>query len=199
MRGIIFATALFFFNLTHSQAILPLPGEAPDFTLTGHDGKTYELKNLKGKTVVLEWYNNDCPYVEKHYDSGNMQGLQKKFTDKGVVWLSVISSAPGKQGFVDKAQAKKLILERKSSPVAILLDPSGKVGRLYDAKTTPHMFIIDKNGNLVYQGGIDDKPSAKQESLKGATPYFANAMNNILEGKKVDVAVTKPYGCSVKY
>lgn len=199
MRGIIFASVLFFFNLTHSQAILPLPGEAPDFTLTGHDGKTYELKKLKGKTVVLEWYNNDCPYVEKHYDSGNMQGLQKKFTDKGVIWLSVISSAPGKQGFVDKAQAKKLIQERKSSPVAILLDPTGKVGRLYEAKTTPHMYIIDKNGNLAYQGGIDDKPSAKQESLKGATPYFANAMNNILEGKKVDVAVTKPYGCSVKY
>ena len=176
---------------------------APDFSLMGADGKKHSLSEYKGKTVVLEWYNKDCPYVVKHYDSGTMQGLQKKYTAKDIVWLSVVSSAPGKQGHVDKAQLDKHVsgLKVKPSPTAVLFDPTGKVGKLYDAKTTPHMYIIGKDGKLHYQGAIDDKPSARQSSLKGATPLFANALDMVIAGKAVPekLATNDAYGCSVKY
>lgn len=172
---------------------------APDFTLKGHDGKTYKLSDFKGKHVVLEWFNNECPYVEKHYDAMNMQNLQKTYTGKGVVWLSIISSAEGKQGYRDAAGATKTMQERKASPTAVLLDPSGNVGKTYAARTTPHMYIINPEGKLVYQGAIDDKPSTSASSLEGARNYVTEALEATLANKPVKVANTKPYGCSVKY
>lgn len=173
--------------------------QAPHFSLPGHDGKTYALSQFKGKYVVLEWFNNDCPYVKKHYDAHNMQHLQKKYTSKGVIWLSIASNAPGQQGHLSAEAAKKVLAERKASPTTVLLDPSGKVGRLYSAQTTPHMYIINPTGKLIYQGAIDDKPSAQASSLKTATPLFANALDAALAGKAIVMAHNKPYGCSIKY
>ena len=181
---------------------------APNFSLPGNDGKTYELSKLKGKYVVLEWFNDDCPYVEKHYDETkrNMQNLQKTWAEKAkkekkeLVWLSIVSSAPGKQGHLTAAQATNLKeKERKAHMEAILLDPSGKVGKMYDAKTTPHMFVIDPAGKVQYMGAIDDKPSARLASLNGANNYVSNALTQLFEGKAVAQTSTKPYGCSVKY
>jgi peroxiredoxin len=171
---------------------------APDFTLPGADGKTYSLSAQKGKYVVLEWTNHDCPFVKKHY-SGNMQALQKDAADKGVVWLSVISSAPGKQGHVDAARATALTESRGAAPTAVLLDPSGEVGRKYDAKTTPHMFVVAPDGTLVYMGGIDSIPSSDVADIAKATPYVKVALAEAMAGKPVSNASTKPYGCSVKY
>ena len=193
-------------KLTLSILLLPLfslaakvGAPAPDFSLTGHDGKTYKLSDFKGKTVVLEWFNNDCPYVEKHYDSGNMQALQKQYTDKGVVWLSVVSSAKGKQGFGTPEKLTQIRAERKAASVATLIDETGQVGKAYAAKTTPHIYIIDSTGKLAYNGAIDDKPSAKESSLKGAKNYVSENLDLVIAGKPVAVAETTPYGCSVKY
>lgn len=173
---------------------------APDFSLKGADGKTYRLSDFKGKPVVLEWFNNECPYVKKHYDSGNMQALQKKHTVDGAVWLTVLSSAPGSQGYLTAEEAKKLVEQRKSNATAFLLDPDGKVGKdLYDARTTPHMYVIDKVGNLVYKGAIDDQPSANPKTLEKAKNYVTAAMTDIKEGRTVATATSEPYGCSVKY
>lgn len=172
---------------------------APDFSLTGHDGKTYKLSQFKGKHVVLEWFNKDCPYVRKHYNAGKMQQLQKSFGAKGVVWLTVVSSAAGKQGHLTAASAKQQLAQEKASPRVVLLDPTGKVGKAYNAMTTPHMYVINPQGKLVYQGAIDDKPSASPSSLQGATGWFTNALNASIAGKAVSPATTKPYGCSVKY
>lgn len=186
----------------YNQPVLAVKtGEvAPTFESTGHDGETYKLTDYKGrKFVVLEWYNNDCPFVGKHYDSNNMQSLQHKYTQKGVVWLSIISSAPGKQGHVDAQGATVNMEARKAKPTAVLLDSSGKIGKLYSAKTTPHMYIIDKTGTLVYQGAIDNIPSPFQFTDRFATPVFANALDAILDGKLVEEGTTKPYGCSVHY
>ncbi len=167
---------------------------APDFTLD-----KIKLSDFKGKIVVLEWLNHGCPFVRKHYDSGNMQGLQSKFVAKNVVWLSVISSAEGKQGFVSKDEAEKDKIKNKSAATHILLDPTGEVGRLYGAKTTPHMFIVDKEGKLAYQGAIDDKADADKSSVSSAKNYVAAALDQLLENKKVSQATTKSYGCGVKY
>lgn len=172
---------------------------APDFSLPGADGKTYALSSLKGRYVVLEWTNNECPFVRKHYGSGNMQSQQKELTKDGAVWLSIVSSAPGKQGNVDAATAQKLTTERNAAPTAVLLDPSGRVGHLYDAKTTPHVFLIDPKGTLVYQGGIDSIPSADPADIANATPYLKVAYAESKAGKPVTNASTRPYGCSVKY
>ncbi len=178
----------------------PKSGEAaPDFTLKGSDGKDYKLSQFKGKTVILEWFNNDCPYVKKHYDSKNMQNIQKEQTGKGAVWLAIISSVKGKEGYVDAAGANKLIADRGMAVTALLLDDTGKVGKQYGAKTTPHMFIIDKDGKVVYQGAIDDRPSASVKSLDGAMNYVTAAMTSIQKGEPVKTASTTPYGCSVKY
>lgn len=171
---------------------------APDFTLPGLKNEV-SLKDLKGKTVVLEWLNHGCPFVRKHYDSGNMQSLQKKYTAKGVVWLSIVSSAPGSQGYVDAAGALKEKQQYKSEASDILRDPSGEVGKKYGAKTTPHMYIINSEGILVYQGAIDNKPDADQASIKTAKNFVADALDEVLAGKKVSAASTKAYGCSVKY
>ena len=171
---------------------------APDFTVVDSKGASHSLKDFAGKNLVLEWTNHDCPFVVKHY-SGNMQALQAEMKAQDVVWLSVISSAPGKQGHVSGAKADELTASRSAMPTAVVFDESGTVGRAYDAKTTPHMYVIDKTGVLQYMGGIDSIPSAKVDEIAKATPYFANAAKAVLTGQTPDPAVTKPYGCSVKY
>ncbi len=173
--------------------------QAPAFSLPGASGQVVNLAALKGRTVVLEWLNHGCPFVRKHYDSGNMQALQRKYTDKGVVWLSVVSSAPGKQGHVDVNGAKTEKAQNKSAASDILLDPTGKVGQIYGAKTTPHMYVIDKDGVLVYQGAIDSRPSTDQADVKGAVNFVAAALDATLAGRKPAQAETKAYGCGVKY
>ncbi|SMF46405.1 redoxin domain-containing protein [Pseudobacteriovorax antillogorgiicola] len=178
---------------------------APTFSLPGHDGKMYSLEKFKGKHVVLEWFNNDCPYVDKHYHEKyrNMQTLQKNWTGKkDVVWLAIISSAPGKQGYLTAAQATKIKEEaRKAHMTAILLDPKGTVGRMYNAKTTPHMFIIDPQGILRYDGAIDNKTSPRLAALKadGLQNYVSDGLGNLMASKSVNPSKTEPYGCSVKY
>jgi peroxiredoxin len=172
---------------------------APDFSVLDTAGETWSLGGLAGKKVILEWTNHDCPYVVKHYASGNMQALQKEATDAGYVWLSVISSASGKQGHVSPAQADDLTDDRGAAPTAVLLDASGDMGRAYDAKTTPHIYVIDPEGTLVYMGGIDDKPTTDQADIAGASNYVRLAMADLAAGNPVANSVTRPYGCSVKY
>jgi peroxiredoxin len=172
---------------------------APDFTGVDTGGQQVKLSDFRGKTVVLEWTNDGCPYVRKHYRTGNMQALQKELTGEGIVWLSVISSSPGSQGYVEPAEADKLTTSRDAAPTAVLLDPEGKIGRLYDAKVTPHMYIIKPDGTLAYQGAIDDKPTTRDRDVKTAKNYVKTALNQIAAGKPVDPAVTRAYGCTVKY
>ncbi len=172
---------------------------APDFTATDSNGVSHKLSDFKGKNVVLEWTNHECPFVVKHYESGNMQALQKEATDGGAVWLSIVSSAEGKQGHTTPEAANEVIAKDKSAATARLLDSSGEIGRLYAAKTTPHMFVVDKEGVLVYAGAIDDDPSFKQDGIKTATNYVRAALADLAAGKPVTTASTKPYGCSVKY
>ncbi len=170
---------------------------APDFTLNDQSGKPVKLSDAKGKIVVLEWFNKDCPFVKKHYGSNNMQDLQKKYGKKGVVWYSIISSKEGKQGHLTPEEAASELKGMGSK--AILLDPKGDVGRLYQAKTTPHMFVIGKKGELLYMGGIDDTPSADAADIPKSKNYVAAALDETLAGKKVATASSRPYGCSVKY
>jgi hypothetical protein len=172
---------------------------APEFTAVDSQGKTRRLDDFRGKTVVLEWTNADCPYTRKHYTSGNMQSLQSLARAHGVIWLSVISSAPGKQGYVNGAGADELSRSRNAVPTAVLLDPSGALGRLYHAKTTPHMFVIDANGELRYMGGIDSIATADVADIQTAEPYLKEAMLAVVDDKPVARPVTRPYGCSVKY
>jgi peroxiredoxin len=178
----------------------PVVGQpAPAFTAVDADGKTRALSEFKGKTVVLEWTNNGCPYVQKHYNSGNMQSLQKQATADGAVWLTIVSSAPGTQGYLTPSDAKAWKTKAGAGSNAVLLDPKGTVGRAYDARTTPHMYVVDKTGKLVYQGGIDDKPSAEPASLKGAKNYVTAALADVKAGRPVATPQSRPYGCSVKY
>ena len=172
---------------------------AEDFTLPDSTGKTHSLSDYKGKIVVLEWLNHGCPFVKKHYNSGNMQKLQKMYAEKGVIWFSIVSSAPGKQGYMTPEEASESLKQHKASPKAVLLDPEGTVGKLYGAKTTPHMFIIDSAGNLVYNGGIDDIRSANPDDIAKAKNYVRMALDELLAGKDVSVQTSQPYGCSVKY
>lgn len=187
-------TALLVLLTSLSSFALETGKPAPDFKLGD-----VKLSQFKGKVVVLEWLNHGCPFVRKHYDSGNMQALQEKYTKKDVVWLSIISSAKDKQGYVDAAGAEADKTKNKSFASKILLDPIGAVGMQYGAKTTPHMYVIDAQGTLVYQGAIDDKPDTDKESIKGAKNYVAEALDLVLAGKKVTHATTKSYGCGVKY
>jgi peroxiredoxin len=172
---------------------------APAFSLKDAEGKTRTLSEFRGKTVVLEWTNEGCPYVKKHYSSGNMQALQKSATTDGVVWLTIISSAPGQQGYKTAEQAKAWKASANAASTAVLLDPTGTVGKAYGAKTTPDMRIIDKNGQLVFQGGIDDKVSTDAADVKTAKNYVRAALADIKAGKAVAVKAAKPYGCSIKY
>jgi peroxiredoxin len=185
----------------------PVPGQAvprvgqaaPDFTAVDTNGNTVHLSDYKGRTVVLEWTNHQCPFVRKHYGSGNMQAHQKAARKEGVVWLSIISSAPGTQGYVTAEQANELTKERGADPSAVILDPKGTIGHLYDARTTPDMYVIDAKGVLRYMGAIDDTPSADPADLQTAHSYVTPAITAVLNGGNVDPAVTRPYGCSVKY
>jgi len=172
---------------------------APDFSATDSHGRTQRLSDQKGKMVVLEWTNNGCPFVGKHYGSGNMQTLQKKYTAQGVVWFTVVSSAPGTQGYVNPAEANRDTERRGAAPTAVLLDPTGSLGHLYGAQATPHMYVIDPQGQLVYMGAIDDAPSADPSDIARAKNYVAAAIEEVRAGKRVTVPATKAYGCSVKY
>ena len=172
---------------------------APAFTAIDSTGKTWSLADLKGKVVVLETSNQDCPYVRKHYISTNMQTQQREATAKGVVWLIVASSAPGEQGFVTAAQANELTKTRNAAPTAFLLDPQSKIARAYLATVTPHMYIVDASGVLVYKGGIDSIPSASPSDVPKAKQYVRVALEEVLAGKPVSEASTRPYGCSLKY
>jgi hypothetical protein len=172
---------------------------APDFTGTTSMGKTIHLSDFHGKFVVLEWHNNGCPYVRKHYNSGNMQKLQKEWTSKGVVWLTIISSAPGKQGYVTAGEENEYLTKMNAVPSAAILDPEGTIGHMYDAKTSPHMFIINPQGVLIYDGAIDDKPTTDLNDVPSATNYVNLALDAAMSGKPVAVQTSRPYGCSVKY
>ncbi len=173
--------------------------QAPSFTGTDSNGKSQTLSQFRGKYVVLEWHNHDCPYTMKHYQSGNMQALQKAWRTKGVVWFTVISSAPGTQGYVTAAQENAYMKKMGAAPTAAILDPTGAIGRLYDAKTTPQMFIIDPNGVLIYDGAIDDHPTTETSDIKVSKNYVSAALNQAMSGHSVETAYTRPYGCSVKY
>src|SRR4051812_11250066 len=172
---------------------------APDFSLTDSKGKTQSVSQYKGKYIVLEWFNPDCPFVKKHYGSGNMQKVQEEFTKKGVVWLSIDSSAPGLEGNLTADQANAKMTEWKTKQTALVLDPDGKAGQAYGAKNTPHMFVINPEGKIIYEGAIDSKASANPSDIQGATNYVKVALDESLAGKTVSTANTKPYGCSVKY
>jgi len=182
-----------------TQAAVRVGQPAPDFSGTDTRGQQLTLGEYRGNVVVLEWTNHDCPYVRKHYDSGNMQAHQREAAENDVVWLSVISSAPGKQGHVTAAQADELTISRDASPSAVILDPAGDIGRLYGARTTPHMYIIDRDGTLAYMGGIDSIVSADPSDITRATPHTRLALREVVAGQPVKRAVTRPYGCSVKY
>jgi peroxiredoxin len=177
----------------------PVGGSAPDFSLTDAKGKAHSLIDFKGKYVVLEWFNPECPFVKKHYGSGNMQKLQQEFTNKGVVWLTIDSSAPGLEGNLTPEQASNTINSWKTHQTALLLDPEGKAGRAYGAKNTPHMFVISPEGKIVYEGAIDSKPSPNPSDIPNSTNYVKVALEESLAGKPVSNPNTKPYGCSVKY
>ena len=190
-------TAVFWHGAAAAEPVVGQP--APDFTVVDSDGRTQTLSDYRGKTVVLEWTNHDCPYVRKHYSTGNMQTLQKDAAGKGIVWLSVISSAPGTQGYVEPAEANMLSQKRDATPSAVLLDAKGDVGRLYEARTTPQMFVIDAGGTLQYMGAIDDKPTSRHSSVQDARNYVRAALDALADGRPADPSVTRPYGCSVKY
>lgn len=172
---------------------------APLFTAVDSNGKSWSLGDLKGKVVVLETTNHDCPYVRKHYNAKNMQTQQREAAAKGVVWLTVASSATGEEGHVTAAQANELTRSRGAAPAAVLLDPQSKVARAYGATVTPHMYIIDASGILVYKGGIDSIPSSSPGDVPKAKQYVRVALDEVLAGKPVAEASTRPYGCSLKY
>ena len=173
--------------------------KAPNFVLKDSKNKEHQLSDYKGKYVVLEWINFECPFVKKHYNSKNMQKIQKKYTKEGVVWLSICSSKKGKQGQFENTEIENRLQQHKALPTAYLNDIDGKVGRMYNAKTTPHMFIIDTEGILVYNGGIDSIKSIKQKDIVKAKNYVSASLDNLLKGKSIAEQKTTPYGCSVKY
>ena len=177
----------------------PVGSTAPDFSVSDSKGKTHSVSQYKGKYVVLEWFNPECPFVKKHYGGGNMQKLQEEFTGKGVVWLSVDSSASGKEGNLSPEQAEKKMTEWKTKSTALLLDADGKAGQAYGAKNTPHMFVINPDGKIIYEGAIDSKASPNPADIPTSTNYVRVALEEAMGGKKVSNPTTRPYGCSVKY
>lgn len=172
---------------------------APDFTLEAADGETHSLSDFEGKYVVLEWLNFECPFVGKHYGSGNMQALQEKYTDEGVVWLSIVSSAPGKQGYYPPKEMIEQKKRHNGNMTAILMDPDGEIGKTYGATVTPHMYVINPDGELVYRGGIDDKPTTDKADIEGATNYVDRSLTAVMNGEEVSPKQAKPYGCTIKY
>jgi len=172
---------------------------APDFAATASNGQTYKLSDFRGKFVVLEWHNQGCPYTMKQYQSGNMERLQKEWTAQGIVWFTVISSAPGEQGYVNAAQENDYLKRMNASPTAALLDSKGQLGHLYDAKTTPQMIVINPAGTMIYDGAIDNRPTTSVSDIPGAKNYLSQALAEATDGKPVSTPTTRPYGCSVKY
>lgn len=193
------SASLSFLAVSAASAAATVGQPAPAFALTDTNGKAVNLADYKGKTVVLEWHNPECPFVKKHYDSSNMQGLQSKYTKDGVVWLAVSSTEPGHQDYKKPDVMNGILKTSKASPTAYLMDDSGATGKSYGAKTTPHMYIINAQGTLVYAGGIDDKRSSNVADIKTAKNFVAAALDEIKAGKPVSVATSTPYGCSVKY
>ncbi|MEM1058734.1 MAG: redoxin domain-containing protein [Verrucomicrobiota bacterium] len=191
--------AAIFVGATMGNAQVKTGEKAPNFTLKDTAGQSHSLSDFAGKTVILEWTNAECPFVKKFYDNGDMQKMQAQMTNDGAVWLQIVSSAEGKQGFVTPEQGQKLRADKDMKSTAMLLDPTGKVGKMYAAKTTPHMYVINDEGVLVYQGAIDDKASANAADVAGANNYVLAAYEAVTEGKEVADATTKPYGCGVKY
>jgi len=183
-----------------AAAVQAKVGEAaPTFTAGATNGSPVSLASYKGKIVVLEWTNHECPYVRKHYETGNMQALQREATGQGVVWLTLISSAKGEQGYVTAAQADELTASRKAAPTAVLLDEPGVVGRMYGATNTPHMYVVDKAGTLIYAGAIDDRPTTRRADVPGASNYVRAALESVSTGQPVKTPITRAYGCTVKY
>lgn len=193
------SAAMLLLTVGASHAEPKVGAPAPAFSAVNSEGKTVKLSDFSGKTIVLEWTNDGCPYVRKHYGTGNMQALQKKWTDQGIVWLSVISSPPGEQGFADGARANLLTAERKASPTAVLLDPKQQVARAYGATVTPHMYIIKPDGTLAYAGGIDDKATTRPADVKDAKNFVDEALAELKAGRAVSNPATRAYGCTVKY
>jgi hypothetical protein len=193
------ATAAGVVQMPAAEAAVQTGRPAPDFSVTDTKGVRHALSAYRGKIVILEWTNHECPYTAKHYATGNMQALQASATGSGAIWLSVISSRPGSQGYVAAAEADRLTASRNATPTGVVLDPGGQLGRLYGASTTPHMFIIGAAGLLVYMGAIDDRPVADRASVKSAHNYVRDALEAMAAGRPVTPASTRPYGCSVKY
>jgi peroxiredoxin len=193
----VLAAALLSFSAGAQEVRVGAPALA--FTATDSRGHTETLTQYRGKYVVLEWHNQGCPFTRKHYVSGNMQALQKEWTAKDVVWFTVISSAPGKQGYVTPSEENAYLTQMPAAPSAVLMDADGKVGRLYNAKTTPQMVVIDPSGKVIYDGAIDDRPTPDPEDVRGAHNYVSDALTEAMAGKPVATPFTRPYGCSVKY
>ena len=196
---ILTALAIFFARSIYATEVPPVGSSAPDFSLTDAKGKAHSLAEYKGKYVVLEWFNPECPFVKKHYGSGNMQKLQEDYTGKGVVWLTIDSSAPGTEGNLTPEQAQKKMTEWKTRQTALLLDPEGKAGRAYGAKNTPDMIVINPEGKIVYEGAIDSKATPNPADISNSTNYVKVALDESMAGKSVSTSSTKQYGCSVKY
>jgi hypothetical protein len=197
MRRFPILTAILALTLSASAARVGDP--APDFTATDSNGQTHKLAEYRGKFVVLEWTNNNCPFTKKHYSSGNMQSLQKQWTAKGVVWLTVLSSTPGGDGYMTAPAENAYIQRVHAAPTAALLDPSGALGHEYEAKTTPDMYVIDPSGKLIYSGAIDDHPTTDPSDIPNSKNYVSLALTEAMSGQTVATAYTRPYGCSVKY
>lgn len=198
-RTVLILAAALALGATAAAAEPQIGQPAPAFRAKDFHGRTVSLAQFKGRTVVLEWTNNGCPYTAKHYDSGNMQALQKDAVAEGVEWLTVSSAAPGLQGYMTPAQARAWKARVGAHSSDVILDASGKLGHAYEAKTTPHIFIVDKAGRLAYMGGVDDRPYQAPESLQGAKNYVRAALDDLKAGRPVAEPVTRPYGCSVKY
>ncbi len=199
MRRLPILTAAVLAALSLSAHAAKVGDAAPDFTATDSRGQTHKLSEYRGKYVVLEWTNSNCPFTRKHYTSGNMQALQKEWTAKGVVWLTVLSSAPGNDGYKTAAEENAWVEQIHAAPTAVLLDPSGALGHEYEAKTTPDMYVIDASGKLIYSGAIDDRRTVDLSDVKGANNYVSDALTEAMAGQPVQVAYTRSYGCSVKY
>ncbi len=193
------ALAAAMISLSTTGQTVRVGAPAPAFTASDSRGQTQTLEQYRGKYVVLEWHNQGCPYTQKHYVSGNMQALQKEWTAKGVVWFTVISSAPGQQGYVTPDEENAYLTKVHAAPTAVLMDPQAKLARLYNAKTTPEMFVIDLQGKLIYAGAIDDRPTTEPEDVRGADNYVSDALTEAMAGKPVATPYTRSYGCSVKY
>lgn len=199
MLRFLFAALLMLSSVSAAFAAPEAGNPAPDFTAADASGKTVKLSDYKGRVVVLEWHNPECPFVKKHYGSGNMQKLQSYAQGQQAVWITVNSGAPGKQGAMTPAEAKAFVEKHKLAIDHYIADPEGKIGKLYDAKTTPHMFVIDKDGNVAYMGAIDDRPSADPKDIAAATNYVRAALDALKSGTPLVMTSTQSYGCSVKY